>query len=1050
MQQHLVVDIETTYQKIMKDGKFVKSDPSPYHPDNRIVLIQYKLINTGEAGYVVMHHNEMQTTPDTVRFKELFGSADIIAGHNLKFDLSWLLECGFVTKAKFWDTMIFEYLQGKGTKHPINLEASAIRRGLEAGKLDVWRKYFDLGLNTDEMPLAELIEYGMQDVEVTEQLYRYQRQMVKNNENDAATMFEVFKLTCDALRCIIDMERSGVKIDKEALAEVKKTYEEEYARLSTYINHEIRDVMGDTPININSPEDMSKVVYSIGFKPNAKSAWAEQLDIGSDKRGSVTKSKKVRLLPESVFRKLVSNHFDKIEKTEAHQCDVCNGKGKILKTKKNGEPFSKENICKNCNGTGFLYTSIGKTAGFMVRPISSEYATANGFALDKTTVHDLLEQGKLKPRARDFLTALAQINAIDTYLNSFVLGIEKATREDGILHPTFNQCVTATGRLSGTDPNLQNQPRGRTFPVRKVFISRFDGGELLDVDFSALEYRAAVILADCPVGKKSIIEQLDRHTITMEIIFGKKKDELTKEEFSELRQKSKAHCFPLHTEILTTEGWKKYNEIKIGDTVINYNPVTKTLVNDVVIDYTPPHKQEVVEMHTQHNWAVQSTPEHRWYCEKRVRSTGGGTQYKPEVVFTKNINSEHRIITSASYYSSNTINISVDEAALIGWIFTDGFLRVSPITGRTSQGSDGARRSIVSGIVQKKYVSHIDELCNSIGLTVNKKERGNTGVYAWNFSNPEIRDILNRANVFSNKDLLDFVIGLPKEHREAFLNSVKLAEGTQRTHGEWRIAQNSGPTAEAIKLAAFLSGYDIRVTKVIMKYNGNQHEQITLRTRPYVTGQRIVKESKGEQLVWCVTTNNKTVVIRQGETISISGQTFKPLYGGQTGTEDEMRYYKAFLVEHTGIAAWHKTLEEEVILNKQIVTPTGRVFAFPHAARRSNGSVTNKTQLVNYPVQSFATADLAWCVIYDIYVKMKELNLQSKLILQVHDSVTIDTHPTEREKVIEIVQNSFDKAIDLLYSRFKFKTDVPIGYEMSIGKNWMDKEVIYKTNGTGV
>ena len=66
------------------------------------------------------------------------------------------------------------------------------------------------------------------------------------------------------------------------------------------------------------------------------------------------------------------------------------------------------------------------------------------------------------------------------------------------------QAVTATGRLSSRDPNFQNQPRGGTFPIRKVIQSRFEGGQILEVDFAQLEFRTAVFLAQDKQGMEDI------------------------------------------------------------------------------------------------------------------------------------------------------------------------------------------------------------------------------------------------------------------------------------------------------------------------------------------------------------------------------------------------------------------------------------------------------------------------------------------------------------------------------------------------------------------
>ena len=97
--------------------------------------------------------------------------------------------------------------------------------------------------------------------------------------------------------------------------------------------------------------------------------------------------------------------------------------------------------------------------------------------------------------AVDFLSKVRRLSAVDTYLSSFVEGIKMFTKQDGKLHVRLLQHRTATGRLSGAEPNMQNMPRGGTFPVKKVFVSRWEGGKIMEADFAQLEFRAAAFLS---------------------------------------------------------------------------------------------------------------------------------------------------------------------------------------------------------------------------------------------------------------------------------------------------------------------------------------------------------------------------------------------------------------------------------------------------------------------------------------------------------------------------------------------------------------------------
>src|SRR5210317_1447133 len=187
----------------------------------------------------------------------------------------------------------------------------------------------------------------------------------------------------------------------------------------------------------------------------------------------------------------------------------------------------------------------GQVAGLKLVPEGPNDASINGFKTDKTTIERLIIQAERKDNleAIQFLTGIRRLNAINTYLDSFVTGIKTYTRPDGILHAQFNQTTTRTGRLSSSNPNFQNQPRGGTFPVRRCVVSRFDGGEVLEADFSGLEFRVAGELSRDPQIIEDILGGKDVHKQTASIINQCGIDEVDKN----MRQRAKAYTFaPLY------------------------------------------------------------------------------------------------------------------------------------------------------------------------------------------------------------------------------------------------------------------------------------------------------------------------------------------------------------------------------------------------------------------------------------------------------------------------------------------------------------------------
>lgn len=111
----------------------------------------------------------------------------------------------------------------------------------------------------------------------------------------------------------------------------------------------------------------------------------------------------------------------------------------------------------------------------------------------------------------------------------------------GLVHTTFHQNITATGRLSSSEPNLQNIPirleEGRK--IRKVFIPRREANKLLAADYSQIELRILAHMAGDPVLMEAFKENQDIHTRTASEVFGVAIREVT----SDMRGKAKAVNF---------------------------------------------------------------------------------------------------------------------------------------------------------------------------------------------------------------------------------------------------------------------------------------------------------------------------------------------------------------------------------------------------------------------------------------------------------------------------------------------------------------------------
>ncbi|BDS13893.1 DNA polymerase I [Aureispira anguillae] len=129
----------------------------------------------------------------------------------------------------------------------------------------------------------------------------------------------------------------------------------------------------------------------------------------------------------------------------------------------------------------------------------------------------------------DLLTYRSMAKLKSTYVDALPKLVSKKT---GRIHSSFNQALTATGRLSSQNPNLQNIPirseRGRE--VRKAFIPKDTGHILLAADYSQIELRLVAQISGDEAMIQAFQDGLDIHKATAAKIYGVRLDEVTKEQ----------------------------------------------------------------------------------------------------------------------------------------------------------------------------------------------------------------------------------------------------------------------------------------------------------------------------------------------------------------------------------------------------------------------------------------------------------------------------------------------------------------------------------------
>ena len=182
----------------------------------------------------------------------------------------------------------------------------------------------------------------------------------------------------------------------------------------------------------------------------------------------------------------------------------------------------------NINSTKQLGTLLFETLG-----LPHGKKTKSGYS----TNIDVLESLKDK---HPIIPAIIDYRMLTKLRSTYAEGLLKVIASDGRIHTTFQNMVTATGRLSSTDPNLQNIPVRTELggEIRKMFVPA-QGCVLVDADYSQIELRVLSDIADDKAMQEAFRSGEDFHTLTAATVFGVTPDAVT----PQMRRSAKAVNF---------------------------------------------------------------------------------------------------------------------------------------------------------------------------------------------------------------------------------------------------------------------------------------------------------------------------------------------------------------------------------------------------------------------------------------------------------------------------------------------------------------------------
>lgn len=321
------------------------------------------------------------------------------------------------------------------------------------------------------------------------------------------------------------------------------------------------------------------------------------------------------------------------------------------------------------------------------------------------------------------------------------------------------------------------------------------------------------------------------------------------------------YCVPDYSEILTKEGYKIYSDLTVGEEVLTYN------VEKDISEWQPIKEIAVFDfdgelLNMKGAWADFScTKDHRWPVHTS-KSIVKGKAYGDErkIVRAYDLNSTHRLIMSAPYSAKESI-LSQRDAAILGWIVTDGYTRW--------------RKNHMEMVIYQSPKKYAEKVRNLLGEYVTSESiHPDTGVICFRIGREyykKIKDIYREKS-----DLPRIVTHLSTEALEAMYEAMMNAEGSVGYRGTTKefcqFVQVEGPVMDSFQIICQLLNKPFGFTSksesnrcsggYVRKTNRTGYKDLAVSTVNY----------SGK--IWCPVTDNSTWYMRQNGKVIATGNTW--------------------------------------------------------------------------------------------------------------------------------------------------------------------------------